>query len=141
MSKAGGTFSEALMLDAGWDDHDRLTRLAHLRKAPGKRKRAAYVSVMVHVHGWNREQVMGLCGKAWPVAAAVCHEFMGAEVMNNPLQLPGYFLGFHGFRALWEAENRRLGNNFNTRGFVDSVLRAGPVPIDALASLIAPGTR
>ncbi|MYH69612.1 MAG: DUF885 domain-containing protein, partial [Gammaproteobacteria bacterium] len=52
-----GTFSEELMLNAGWDEHNRLTRLAHLRKRLENATRA-YVSVMVHVEDWNKDQVM-----------------------------------------------------------------------------------
>ena len=125
-----GTFSEELMLDAGWDDHNRLTRLAHLRKRLENATRA-YVSVMVHVHDWNRDQVMefAVTRGLLPPQFAVN---LWVRVMNNPLQIPSYFLGFHGFRALWAEENRRLGENFKTRDFVDKVLRAGPVPIDTL---------
>ena len=125
-----GTFSEELMLDAGWDDHNRLTRLAHLRKRLENATRA-YVSVMVHVEGWNKEQVMefAVTRGLLPPQFAVN---LWVRVMNNPLQIPSYFLGFHGFRELWEEENRRLGEDFKTREFVDRVLRAGPVPIDTL---------
>ena len=125
-----GTFSEELMLDAGWDDYNRLTRLAHLRKRLENATRA-YVSVMVHVEGWNKDQVMEFAvtrGLLPPQFALN----LWVRVMNNPLQIPSYFLGFHGFRALWAEENRRLGEDFKTREFVDKVLRAGPVPIDTL---------
>ena len=126
-----GTFSEELMLDAGWDDHNRLTRLAHLRKRLENATRA-YVSVMVHVEDWNRGQVLEFAvtrGLLPPQFALN----LWVRVMNNPLQIPSYFLGFHGFRALWAEENNRLGGAFNTRDFVDRVLQAGPIPIDALA--------
>ena len=125
-----GTFSEELMLDAGWDDHNRLTRLAHLRKRLENATRA-YVSVMVHVEGWNRDQVMDFAVKRGLLPPQFALN-LWVRVMNNPLQIPSYFLGFHGFRALWAEENRRLGEDFKTRDFVDKVLRAGPVPIDTL---------
>ncbi len=126
-----GTFSEELMLNAGWDEHNRLTRLAHLRKRLENATRA-YVSVMVHVEGWNQEQVMEFAvtrGLLPPQFA----QNLWVRVMNNPLQIPSYFLGFHGFRKLWQQEKERLGEDFNTREFVDKVLRAGPIPIDAVA--------
>ena len=125
-----GTFSEELMLDAGWDDHNRLTRLAHLRKRLENATRA-YVSVMVHVEGWNKDQVMEFAvtrGLLPPQFALN----LWVRVMNNPLQIPSYFLGFHGFRKLWEEENERLGSDFKTREFVDRILRAGAIPIDTL---------
>ena len=125
-----GTFSEELMLDAGWDDHNRLTRLAHLRKRLENATRA-YVSVMVHVHDWDKDQLMEFAvtrGLLPPQFALN----LWVRVMNNPLQIPSYFLGFHGFRKLWQEEQARLGDSFTTREFVDSVLQAGPIPIDAL---------
>ena len=129
-----GTFSEELMLDAGWDDHNRLTRLAHLRKRLENATRA-YVSVMVHVEDWNQDQVMEFAVKRGLLPPQFALN-LWVRVMNNPLQIPSYFLGFHGFRALWAEENRRLGENFNTRDFVDKVLRAGAIPIDTLYSVI-----
>ncbi len=128
-----GTFSEELMLNAGWDDHNRLTRLAHLRKRLENATRA-YVSVMTHVHGWNNQQVMEFAvtrGLLPPQFALN----LWVRAMNNPMQIPSYFLGFHGFKALWEEQNQRLGENFNPRQFVDSVLRAGPAPMDLLSSV------
>ena len=125
-----GTFSEELMLDAGWDDHNRLTRLAHLRKRLENATRA-YVSVMVHVHDWDKDQLMefAVARGLLPPQFALN---LWVRVMNNPLQIPSYFLGFHGFRKLWQEEQARLGDSFTTREFVDSVLQAGPIPIDAL---------
>ena len=129
-----GTFSEELMLDAGWDDQNRLTRLAHLRKRLENATRA-YVSVMVHVEDWNQDQVMEFAVERGLLPPQFALN-LWVRVMNNPLQIPSYFLGFHGFRELWQAEQARLGDTFTTREFVDSVLRAGPIPIDALASYL-----
>ena len=125
-----GTFSEELMLDAGWSDGDKLTRLAHLRKRLENAVRA-YTSVMVHIHGWDKERLMKFATGRGLLAPQFAINLWN-RVMNNPLQIPSYFLGFHGFRKLWQEEQARLGDNFTTREFVDSVLQAGPIPIDAL---------
>ena len=125
-----GTFSEELMLDAGWSGGDKLTRLAHLRKRLENAVRA-YTSVMVHIHGWDKERLMEFAETRGLLAPQFAINLWN-RVMNNPLQIPSYFLGFHGFRKLWQEEQVRLGDNFTTREFVDSVLQAGPIPIDAL---------
>ena len=125
-----GTFSEELMLDAGWSNGDKLTRLAHLRKRLENAVRA-YTSVMVHIHGWDKERLMKFATGRGLLAPQFAINLWN-RVMNNPLQIPSYFLGFHGFRKLWQEEQARLGDNFTTREFVDSVLQAGPIPIDAL---------
>ena len=90
---------------------------------------------MVHIHGWDEEQAHGVRGTGRGLLAPQFAINLWHRVMNSPLQIPSYFLGFHGFRALWAEENRRLGEDFKTRDFVDKVLRAGAVPIDALYSL------
>ena len=129
-----GTFSEELMLDAGWGDYQKLTRLAHLRKRLENATRA-YVSVMVHDQGWDKEQLMEFATQRGLLAPQFAINLWN-RVMNNPLQITSYFLGFHGFRELWNTEQARLGDSFSTREFVDSVLQAGPIPIDALSSTI-----
>ena len=129
-----GTFSEELMLNAGWGDDRELTRLAQLRKRLENATRA-YTSVMVHVHGWDKDQLMKFATKRGLLAPQFALN-LWTRVMNNPLQITSYFLGFHGFRKLWQEEQARLGDNFTTREFVDGVLRAGPIPIDALASTL-----
>ena len=127
-----GTFSEELMLDAGWGDYQRLTRLAHLRKRLENATRA-YVSVMVHIRGWDKDQLMEFATGRGLLAPQFAIN-LWTRVMHNPLQITSYFLGFHGFRKLWHDEKARLGDNFRTREFVDGILQAGPIPIDALAS-------
>ena len=129
-----GTFSEELMLDAGWGDYQKLTRLAHLRKRLENATRA-YVSVMVHDQGWDKEQLMEFATQRGLLAPQFAINLWN-RVMNNPLQITSYFLGFHGFRELWNTEQARLGDSFSTREFVDSVLQAGPIPIDALSLII-----
>ena len=126
-----GTFSEELMLDAGWSDGDKLTRLAHLRKRLENSVRA-YTSVMVHIHGWNKDQLMEFAETRGLLAPQFAINLWN-RVMDSPLQIPSYFLGFHGFRKLWQEEQARLGDKFSTSEFVDGVLQAGPIPIDALA--------
>ena len=125
-----GTFSEELMLNAGWGDGNKMTRLAHLRKRLENATRA-YISVMVHHEGWQKQQVIDFARERGLLAPQFATNLWN-RVMNNPLQIPSYFLGFHAFRTLWEREKTRLGDAFNTRDFVDGVLRAGPIPIDAL---------
>jgi uncharacterized protein DUF885 len=129
-----GTFSEELMLDTGWGNGVKLTRLAHLRKRLENATRA-YVSVMIHYRGWNKEQLMKFATTRGLLAPQFALNLWN-RVMNSPHQITNYFLGFHKFRALWNEEKQRLGNNFSTRAFVDGVLRAGPIPIDALGATL-----
>ena len=129
-----GTFSEELMLDAGWGDGQKLTRLAHLRKRLENATRA-YVSVMVHYEGWDKKQLMEFATTRGLLAPQFALNLWN-RVMNSPLQITNYFLGFHKFKKLWHEEQTRLGDKFNIRDFVDGVLQAGPIPIDALSATL-----
>ena len=122
------------MLDAGWDNDRILTRLAHLRKRL-ENAACAYVSVMVHVQGWNKDQLMDIAVKRGLLAPQFAVNLWN-RTMNSPSQITSYFLGFRGFRELWNTEQARLGDSFLTRRFVDSVLHAGPISIDALSSTV-----
>ena len=102
-----GTFSEELMLDAGWDDHDRFTRLAHLRKRLENATRA-YVSVMVHVEGWNRDQVMDFAVTRGLAAAAVCAQFMGPG-NEQPVADSQLFPGISWFQDIVGERKKAIG--------------------------------
>ena len=127
-----GTFSEELMLNRGWGGENKLTKLAHLRKRLENATRA-YVSVMVHHENWGEQKFLEFATKRGLLAPQFAINLWN-RVMNNPLQITNYFLGLHQFKTLWREEKERLGSKFNTRDFVDSVLQAGPIPIDLLST-------
>ena len=127
-----GTFSEELMLNRGWGEENKLTKLAHLRKRLENATRA-YVSVMVHYEGWGKQQLLEFATKRGLLAPQFAINLWN-RVMNTPLQITNYFLGLHQFKTLWQEEKDRLGIKFNTRDFVDKVLQAGPIPIDLLST-------
>ncbi|MCB2114497.1 MAG: DUF885 family protein [Parvularculaceae bacterium] len=129
-----GSFSEILMLNAGWGGGDLLTRLAHLRKRIENATRA-YVSVQVHTKDWNKGDVMNFATTRGLLAPQFA-ENLWDRVVNSPFQIITYFLGYHGFVELWESEQKRLGDGFSTRNFVDGVLRAGTAPVHRLAPLL-----
>jgi len=130
------SFSEILMLDAGWGNGNKLTRLAHLRKRLENATRA-YISVMVHVQGWNTEQVIE-CASTRGLLPAQFADNLWDRVsgLYMSLQLTSYFVGFHVFETLWQEEKQRLGDQFVQRDFVDSVLKTGSVPLAALREII-----
>jgi uncharacterized protein (DUF885 family) len=44
--------------------------------------------------------------------------------------LTSYYLGGAQFSKLLKTEKERLRNNFNLKLFMDTVMKAGPIPID-----------
>lgn len=129
-----GSLCEVLALNAGWNDFSPLDRLAHLRKRLENAVRA-FVSARVHGEGWDRERVIRFAVEEGWLAPQFADNLWD-RVMSDPLQLTSYFLGFKRFSALLEAERERQGEKFRLRRFCDTVLRAGAVPIDALAALL-----
>jgi uncharacterized protein (DUF885 family) len=130
------SFSEILMLDAGWAKGNKLTRLAHLRKRLENATRS-YISVMVHAEGWSEEQVIEFATTRGLLPAQFAENlWYRASDLDMALQLTSYFVGFHAFEALWREEQQRLGDRFEQKAFVDSVLRAGSIPISALREIV-----
>jgi hypothetical protein len=128
-SEGWGSFVEELMLDAGWAENAPLTRLAHLRKRLENATRA-YVSVQVHTAGWGRERVLSFARDEGLLAPQFA-ENLWQRVVNSPLQITDYFVGWAQFQALYAARG-----DGPLRDWVDAVLRAGPVPLQLLPPLL-----
>jgi uncharacterized protein (DUF885 family) len=125
-----GSFVEELMLDAGWAGNAPLTRLAHLRKRLENATRAT-VSVQVNTAGWDRERVLAFAREEGLLAPQFAQN-LWQRVVNSPLQITDYFVGWRQFQTLFAA--RDAGP---LRDWVDAVLRAGPVPLELLPPLLA----
>lgn len=129
------TLVEKIALDAGWDDHNRLTYLAHLRKRLENANRA-YTSVQVHCFGWTEDQVLRFSVEESLVAPQFAKSLWG-RLERNPMQVTSYFLGADLLRRILEAEKERMGEAFDVRAFNDAILRAGPVPFDLIPEVLA----
>lgn len=124
-----GSFVEELMLDAGWAGNAPLTRLAHLRKRLENATRA-YVSVQVHTAGWQSEQVLAFARDEGLLAPQFA-ENLWQRVVNSPLQITDYYVGWAQFKTLYATRG-----DGPLRDWVDAVLRAGPVPMELLPPLL-----
>lgn len=127
------TFTEKVLLDAGWEAERKLTYLAHLRKRLENANRA-YTSVQVHCNGWTREEVMKFSTETSLLAPQFAKSLWG-RIMRSPMQLTSYFWGGQQFKELSKRERERLGNRFELKRFMDTIMQAGPIPIDAFDAL------
>ncbi len=127
-SEGWATLCEKVALDAGWDNSHKLTRLAQLRKRLENANRA-YTSVKAHCHGWDQEKVLEFSINTSLLAPQFAKSLWG-RLMRSPLQITTYFLGTQKFISLLEAEKKRQGDKFRTIDFMDTILRAGPIPLD-----------
>ncbi|MCB9080826.1 MAG: DUF885 family protein [Lewinellaceae bacterium] len=133
------TFVERVCLDAGWEAGNHLTYLAHLRKRVENANRA-YTSVQVHCNGWSQEQVMQFSTETSLLAPQFAKSLWG-RIIRSPLQLTSYFWGGRQFTELMAAEQRRRGEKFNLKEFMDTIMRTGPVPIDEFPNIFSNSTR
>ncbi len=135
-SEGWATFCERVALDAGWEAHRPLTLLAHFRKRLENANRA-YTSVMVHCNGWDKEKTISFSIEKCLLAPQFAKSLWG-RLMDSPMQMTSYFLGMTQFNMLFAHEKNRLGSAFNLQQFMDTILRAGPIPIDEFYSLFDP---
>jgi len=131
------TLTEILALDAGWDDFNKLTYLSHLRKRLENANRA-YTSVQVHCFGWTEDEVGQFSEERALLAPQFAKSLFG-RLERGPMQMTSYFMGKDMFVEVLEAEQQRLGDEFQVRRFSDVILNAGAVPMDMLPELLAAG--
>lgn len=129
------TFCERVALDEGWDAGNDMTLLAHLRKRIENANRA-YTSVMVHTQGWTQEQVLQF-STATSLVAPQFAKSLWYRLMRAPMQLTSYFWGGAQFAQLLASEQERLGDRFDLTLFMDTIMRAGPIPIDEFERIFA----
>jgi uncharacterized protein (DUF885 family) len=127
------TLCEQLTLDAGWNNNNNLTRLAHLRKILENATRA-YVSVKVHCNGWDKEKLTGFAVNTGLLAPQFAIN-LWHRVIGSPFQLTSYFLGFKAFSNVYEQEKKKAGENFSLYDFSKKILYTGSLPIDMLPDL------
>ena len=127
------TLCERVVIEAGWDNSNKLTLLAQLLKRLENANRA-YMSVQVHCNNWSKERMLEFSVNTCLLAPQFAKSLWG-RLMRSPMQMITYFVGYHQLSALYEAEQERLGENFNTLDFMDTILRTGAIPVDEYGSI------
>lgn len=128
-----GTFSERLMLDAGWGDE--LARTAHLKKQLENIARVI-VDIRVHTRGMTREQVIELVrGKAHQDEQFALN--MWQRTQTSAPQITTYWLGYQAIQQLYH-DVRAARGKIEVREFTDTMMSLGPVPIRHYRDLFFP---
>ncbi len=122
------TFCEKVALEKGWESERPLTYIAHLRKRLENANRA-YTSVKVHCEGWSQEDVLKFSTDTAWVAPQFAKSLWG-RILRSPMQLTSYYLGREQFTKLYNYEKARLGDDFDLKYFMDTIMKAGPIPVD-----------
>ena len=129
------TLCERVVIEAGWDNNNKLTLLAQLLKRLENANRA-YMSVQVHCNGWTKEKMLEFSINTCLLAPQFAKSLWG-RLMRSPMQMTSYFVGYRQLSELYEDEKERLGERFVTLNFMDTVLRIGAVPIDEFRDIFS----
>jgi uncharacterized protein (DUF885 family) len=122
------TLCERVVIEAGWDNNNKLTLLAQLLKRLENANRA-YMSAQVHCYNWSRERMLEFSVNTCLLAPQFAKSLWG-RLMHSPMQMITYFIGYHQLSKLYEEEQERLGDRFITLNFMDTILRTGAIPVD-----------
>ncbi len=129
------SFVEQMTLDAGWDDDQPLTRMAHLRKRLENAVRA-FVSVQVHCRGWTSDD-LGAFAVETGLLPPQFAENLWHRALLSPIQLPSYFVGFRVFDEAYRRGQELSGDAFSTKAFNNAVVDSGGIPMEMLEAYLA----
>ncbi len=129
-----GTFSERIMLDQGWGDG--LARVAHLKKQLENIARTI-VDISVHTEGWTKEQAVEFVQQE----ALQKEQFAGNmwyRTLQTPTQITTYWIGYQQIYDLYEEAQKRYGDKFVLKDFLDGMMELGPVPVHFYRKVVLP---
>jgi uncharacterized protein (DUF885 family) len=129
-----GLYAERLADEMGLYSGD-LTRLGML-EADIWRAGRLVVDTGIHHRGWSRRQAVDWFSANTPLAELVIESEVNRYI-TYPGQALAYMVGRIELERLRREATEALGAAFDLRAFHDVVLRAGPLPLPAMAGVIS----
>ena len=127
-------YTEEVMAQAGYLDHDPLFRLVQL-KFYLRSVANAILDIGVHVDGWEREQAMELMVRTtFQQESEAAGKWIRAQVSSA--QLPTYFVGAQEHFDMRRAVEEKRGDAFDLKAYHDEVLSKGAPPVRFVRQLI-----
>lgn len=127
-------YTEKMMADAGYLDHDPLFRLVQLKfylRTIGN----AILDQGVHVDGWTRAQAMDfMTRQTFQQEREAAGKWIRAQLTSA--QLPTYFVGVQEHFDTRRAVEVKLGQDFDLKAYHDKVLSFGAPPIRFVRQMI-----
>lgn len=121
-----GTYSERLMLDAGWGTP--LARVAHLKKQLENIARTI-VDIRVHTTEISRDEVIRFVREEALQDDRFAANMWARAITTSP-QLTTYWLGDRQIRDLHADYRAAKGESYELGAFVDAMVSLGPVPVE-----------
>jgi uncharacterized protein (DUF885 family) len=123
-----------VMMDAGFLDNDPRFRLS-MRKLRLRLLANAILDVRLQTMGMTEEQAMELMTRqAFQTQAEAEGKLQRAKLSST--QLPTYYVGLRAWQELRRKYEAKKGQAFDMRAYHDLVLGQGPLPFDALETIV-----
>lgn len=133
-SEGWGLYAEQFADEQGFYDNDQIGRIGYLRWQQWRAARLV-VDTGLHALGWSRQQAIDyLHATTGDMPGVIATEVDRYVVW--PGQACGYELGRREIVRLREEARNALGPDFDLRGFHDTVLLNGEVPLSVLGALV-----
>jgi uncharacterized protein (DUF885 family) len=132
-------YAEQLADELGMYEDDPLGRIGYL-KAQLFRCGRLVVDTGIHHYRWSREKAVEyLTGLDGDALGSTTREI--ARYCAEPGQASSYKIGHTVWNRLRDRARKQLGSRFDIRGFHDTALAAGAIPLDLLDRVVADWTR
>jgi uncharacterized protein (DUF885 family) len=133
-SEGWGLYAEQFADEQGFYDNDHIGRIGYLRWQQWRAARLV-VDTGLHALGWSRQQAIDYLHMTTGDMPGVIATEVDRYVVW-PGQACGYELGRREIVRLREEARNALGPDFDLRGFHDTVLLNGEVPLSVLGALV-----
>lgn len=133
-SEGWGLYAEELADELGFYDSDPIGRIGYLRWQLWRAARLV-VDTGLHSKDWSRQQAIDYLLQTTGDAQGVITTEVDRYIVW-PGQACGYELGRREISRLREQARNELGPDFDLRGFHDTVLLSGEVPLSVLDGLV-----
>lgn len=133
-SEGWGLYAEQIADEVGFYADDPLGRIGYLQSMNFRAARLV-ADTGLHHKRWTMEQAM-----AWFMAATGFTASQARSELNRyctwPGQALGYKTGHNEINRLRDAARAKMGARFDVRGFNDTVVQTGGVPLGVLAKVV-----
>jgi uncharacterized protein (DUF885 family) len=129
-----GLYSERLADEMGLYS-DPVARLGMLNEDSMRAARLV-VDTGLHAQGWSRQQAVDYMRTATPMAQVEIESEVDRYIAD-PGQALAYMVGRLEIQRIRADAARTLGDRFDIRGFHDTVLGGGPLPLTVLSDVVA----
>jgi uncharacterized protein (DUF885 family) len=95
------------------------------------------VDTGIHALGWSRQEAIDYMASNSPLTLHTITEEVDRYIASSPGQALSYMIGRLEIQKIRAAAEAAMGERFDIKGFHDTVLCSGPLPLRTLARLVS----